>query len=320
MNWEAGDGELLAEVERELGDRARLAGTHLVCRIGCTECCIGPFAINRLDVLRLRRGLSLLRREAPDRALAIVERARAQIAQFGRAYPGDSVTGVLSQDDRSVEAFLEQFSHVACPVLDPVSGRCELYSARPLSCRTFGLPVHLGGEDLEPCRLCFTAATAAEIDACRAHPDPAGREQQLLVQLERGEYNEKTIIEETIIAFAVSARGSDKPMREITSEQDLERIFAEPLAVVFKHSTRCPISRTAQREVELFLNNRPDIPVYLVDVIRDRVISRVLAARTGIRHESPQTIVLREGAVAWHGSHYQVTADAIRQNVPQETV
>ncbi|RPI19544.1 MAG: bacillithiol system redox-active protein YtxJ [Acidobacteria bacterium] len=314
MNWEARDRELLAEVDRELEDRNRLAGTHLVCRIGCTECCIGPFAINRLDVLRLQRGLSLLQRKAPDRALAIVDRARAQLAQFGPAYPGDPLSGALSQDDRSVEAFFEQFSHVACPVLDPVSGRCELYSARPLSCRTFGLPVHLGGEDLDPCRLCFTAATAGEIDACRACLDPQGREQQLLVQLERGEYNE-----ETIIAFAVGA-GSDEPMREITSEQDLEKVFDEPLAVVFKHSTRCPISRTAQREVELFLNKRPDIPVYLVDVIRDRLISRALATRTGVRHESPQTIVLRRGAVAWHGSHYQVTADAIRHNMPQGTV
>ncbi len=108
-------------------------------------------------------------------------------------------------------------------------------------------------------------------------------------------------------------------MKEITSEQDLDRVFTEPIAVVFKHSKRCPISRTAQREIELFLNNRPDVPVYLVDVIRDRTISRALATRTGIRHESPQTIVLRQGNVAWYGSHYQVTADAIGDNVRQGT-
>lgn len=108
-------------------------------------------------------------------------------------------------------------------------------------------------------------------------------------------------------------------MREITSEQDLEQVFAEPVAVVFKHSSRCPISRSAQREVERFLNNQPDVPVYLVDVIRDRTVSRALATRTGIRHESPQTIVLHQGAVAWHGSHYQVTADAIRENVRHGT-
>ncbi len=108
-------------------------------------------------------------------------------------------------------------------------------------------------------------------------------------------------------------------MREITSEEDLEKIFTEPLAVVFKHSTRCPVSRTAQREVERFLDDRPDVPVYLVDVIHNRTLSRALAARTGVRHESPQTIVLREGAVAWYGSHYQVTADAIGENVRQGT-
>ncbi len=200
MDWETEDRELLREVDQELEDRSRLAGRHLACHVGCTECCIGPFAINQLDLLRLRRGLSFLRLQDPARALAIVDRARDQMRQFGPSYPGDTSSGVLSEDDRSVEAFLERFSNVPCPVLDPVSGRCELYSARPLSCRTFGLPVHLGGQDLEPCRLCFNGATAEEIDACRARPDPEGREQQLLVQLERPEYNE-----ETIIAFAVAA-------------------------------------------------------------------------------------------------------------------
>ncbi len=200
MNWEAEDGALLRELDRELETRSRTAGKHLVCRIGCTECCIGPFSINRLDVLRIRRGLSLLRREYPDRAAAIVERARRQLALIRPEYPGDSLTGALSQDDASVEAFFERLSELPCPVLDPASGRCELYSARPLSCRTFGLPVRIGGEDLEPCRLCFSGASAQEIEACRACPDAADREQRLLVQLERGEYNE-----DTIIAFAVGA-------------------------------------------------------------------------------------------------------------------
>jgi len=208
MNWEAQDSELLREIDRELATRSRIAGEHLVCRIGCTECCIGPFSINRLDVLRIRRGLSLLFREDPDRAAAIVERARDQVALMqpecpgpecpGPEYPGDPLTGALSPEDAFVEAFFERFSALPCPVLDPASGRCELYSTRPLSCRTFGLPVHIGGEDLEPCRLCFSGATPKQIEASRACPDPAGREQRLLVQLEGGDYNE-----ETIIAFAV---------------------------------------------------------------------------------------------------------------------
>jgi len=199
MNWEAADQELLRKVDGELEARSHAAGAHLACRIGCTECCIGgPFSINQLDVLRLRRGLSLLSRDDPGRADAIRDRARDQLALIQPDYPGDPLTGALSRDDASVEAFLDRFSHLPCPVLDPASGRCELYPARPLSCRTYGLPVHLGGQDLEPCRLCFSGATPDEIEACRAYPDADGREHRLLVQLERGEYNE-----ETIIAFAV---------------------------------------------------------------------------------------------------------------------
>jgi len=59
----------------------------------------------------------------------------------------------------------------------------------------------------------------------------------------------------------------------------------------------------------------PAIPVYLVDVIAQRPLSREIAARLGIRHESPQVIVLRNGAVAWHGSHSDVSAEALAAQV-----
>jgi len=53
----------------------------------------------------------------------------------------------------------------------------------------------------------------------------------------------------------------------------------------------------------------------MVDVIRQRPLSREIAARLGIRHESPQTILIRGGAVGWHASHYDVTADALATQV-----
>jgi bacillithiol system protein YtxJ len=64
-------------------------------------------------------------------------------------------------------------------------------------------------------------------------------------------------------------------------------------------------------EVQRFLQEHPDVPVYLVDVIRQRPLSREIAAQLGIEHESPQAIVIRAGAVRWHASHYEVTAEAL---------
>lgn len=59
------------------------------------------------------------------------------------------------------------------------------------------------------------------------------------------------------------------------------------------------------------MQRRPGIPVFLVDVLSQRPLSRRIAAILGIRHESPQIIVLRRGAPLWHASHYDVTADTL---------
>ena len=76
--------------------------------------------------------------------------------------------------------------------------------------------------------------------------------------------------------------------------------------VIFKHSTSCPISAAAYREMEKF-----DGEVSLVVVQTARDLSKELATITGIRHESPQVIVLRDGKAVWNASHYDVNARAV---------
>ena len=97
----------------------------------------------------------------------------------------------------------------------------------------------------------------------------------------------------------------------VGDEDDLETALGEPLAVLYKHSPLCGLSAIAARELSSFREASPDVPVYLVDVIRDRPISREVERRLGVRHESPQAFVLRQGEVAWHGSHRKVTAEAL---------
>ena len=73
-------------------------------------------------------------------------------------------------------------------------------------------------------------------------------------------------------------------------------------------------------EVQRFMAEHPAIPVYLVDVIAQRPLSREIAARLGIRHESPQAILFRQGAAAWHASHDAVTAEALARIIHEEPV
>jgi|SRR6266478_4892777 len=99
-------------------------------------------------------------------------------------------------------------------------------------------------------------------------------------------------------------------MHLIATEADLAHLLSAPLAVLYKHSPICPTSGVAYEEM-LALRRRSPVPVYLVDVIEHRPLSRALAERIGVVHESPQAIILRDGVAAWHRSHYDIQADAM---------
>jgi bacillithiol system protein YtxJ len=85
--------------------------------------------------------------------------------------------------------------------------------------------------------------------------------------------------------------------------------------VIFKHSRACGTSHMAYEELEAFAGGEGAAEVYLVDVLFNRALSRAIAGRFAVRHESPQALVLAGGEVRWHGSHYRVTAEAVRQAV-----
>src|SRR5271168_4175491 len=91
----AKDHALIQIVSSALSEATRRSGKWLVCRQGCTQCCIGAFPINQLDALRLRRGLADLEKQAPARAQRVRERAREAVSRLARDFPGDPATGVL---------------------------------------------------------------------------------------------------------------------------------------------------------------------------------------------------------------------------------
>ena len=68
----------------------------------------------------------------------------------------------------------------------------------------------------------------------------------------------------------------------------------------------------AHREVMQLRTEQPDLPLYLISVRRRRDVARFVEERTGVRHESPQILVLRRGTVIGSASHDDVTASAIK--------
>lgn len=103
--------------------------------------------------------------------------------------------------------------------------------------------------------------------------------------------------------------------RPIVSPAQLDEVLAAPLALVYKHSNRCPIAAAAMQEVQELLAERPDAPVWIVDVNAQRALSREIAERTGVTHESPQAILLSHGEVLYNASHFDVKADALAREL-----
>jgi len=174
MNFGSGtrdDRRLVQIVDAALAEVARKSGEWLACRPGCTQCCVGAFAINQLDAARLRQGLTNLDKAAPERAHQVRLRAQESRSRLSKDFPGDPVSGRLDEGQDAEERFADFANDEPCPALDPDTGLCDLYEARPMTCRVFGPPVRSEG-GLGVCELCFQGATDEEIAACEMIPDP----------------------------------------------------------------------------------------------------------------------------------------------------
>lgn len=194
-----GDQKLVQIIDAALADAARRSGDWLVCKLGCTQCCVGVFAINELDVLRLRHGLATLDTKDPARAARVRERALASVARLKDDFPGDPQTGILDESEETADRFEAFANDEPCPALDPVTGGCDLYASRPMTCRVFGPPVR-SEDGLGVCELCYHGATEDEIAACEMPVDPEGLEERIVEELERSGRSGQTII-----AFALTS-------------------------------------------------------------------------------------------------------------------
>ena len=98
------------------------------------------------------------------------------------------------------------------------------------------------------------------------------------------------------------------------SESEIEDILSrgERPQVIYKHSYSCAISLFAKSSLESDLELAADkADLHLIDVIAQRSLSDNIAEKTGVRHESPQLLVIHDGNVFWSASHGSVRIDEL---------
>ena len=173
--------DLIQIVDTAVADAYRRGGHHLVCKPGCSQCCIGVFPIAHEDAERLRKGLAALEQTDPEKSNRIRTRVKNSLARLDPWFPGDLTTGILNEDHEAAILFEEFANDEPCPVLDLDHGTCDLYESRPILCRTFGPPMRTAGDNgevnLATCEFCFIHATTEEIAACELDPTIPAQEQ-----------------------------------------------------------------------------------------------------------------------------------------------
>ena len=105
-------------------------------------------------------------------------------------------------------------------------------------------------------------------------------------------------------------------MIKLKSLADLELALRETkrAVVLFKHSTRCPISAAADQEYRAFAKGHPDAAVFThLDLIAHRDVSNAIAERLGVRHESPQAIIVTGGKVGGVLNHDEITSEELEK-------
>jgi Fe-S-cluster containining protein len=193
---------LVQIVDAALLSATQRSGAHLACRPGCTQCCYGVFPISQQDATRLRDALKNLEPTDPAKSQRIQDRAAASRIRLNPHFPGDLLTGILDEDYESSPLFADEDSigdTEPCPVLDPATGICDLYEARPIVCRTFGPPMRTPDSDLATCELCFIHASTEEIARCELDPTIPTQEAISNEAFNR-DHNTRG---ETIVAFAI---------------------------------------------------------------------------------------------------------------------
>ena len=104
-------------------------------------------------------------------------------------------------------------------------------------------------------------------------------------------------------------------LTDLAQLMEIEAISNEKPVVIFKHSTRCSISRMALKQFEREFDLNETVDAYFLDLIAHRDVSNEIANRFNVYHESPQLILIKNGKAVYDVSHSDIDAVALKEKI-----
>ena len=105
--------------------------------------------------------------------------------------------------------------------------------------------------------------------------------------------------------------------KKLESLSQLDDAIAQSHAtpqIIFKHSTRCIISKMVLSQFEENLAAIPEqANLLFLDLLSHRDVSNAIAMQLGVHHESPQIVVIKNGQAVFHESHHSIDATTIAE-------
>ena len=115
-----------------------------------------------------------------------------------------------------------------------------------------------------------------------------------------------------------TANASKVGWRPLTDLGQLNEIIQESVdkpVLLFKHSTRCGVSRMTLKQFENEYDLEDQVTPYFLDLLEYRSISNAIAERFGVQHQSPQLLLIRNGKSVYDASHSEIYVDALRRYI-----
>ena len=105
-----------------------------------------------------------------------------------------------------------------------------------------------------------------------------------------------------------------KEIDRIDQLDEIQKLSSDKKVIIFKHSTRCPVSAMALSRLERTWDKSEmeDTEAYFLDLIRYRAISNEIAGRFGVTHQSPQIIMVKNGEAVYNESHMAISYDELK--------